>query len=85
MGTGGFDPDVPVAGLAMDEAGVPRVVGGWALQASLADVLEAALTDRFICAEGAIDTREAFLERIREFNKQVEASTLTMKAQKRRR
>jgi len=69
-------PDVPVSGLNMDDPGVPRISGGWVLQSSLADVLEAVLSDRYIWVDGwwTTDTREALLERIRLFRENAEAN-----------
>jgi len=86
-GAGGFDPEVPVTGLALDEAGEAMIQGGWALQAPLADVLEGVLTGRFICVEGwwTLDTPEVLRERIRENEARAAANMAAMKTRKRRR
>lgn len=87
QGHGGFDPQVPVTGLGLDEAGEARVLGGWPLVgATLADVLEGVLTERFICVDGwwTLDTAEVMRERIRETEERAAAAMASMPKKRRR-
>lgn len=87
QGHGGFDPQVPVTGLGLDEAGEARVLGGWPLvSATLADVLEGVLTERFICVDGwwTLDTADVMRERIRATEERAAAAMASMPKKRRR-
>jgi hypothetical protein len=64
---GACHPDIPMAILELDDAGDPKVAGASFFQATLHELLEAVLTDRFLCLEGVwcIDNLDAMHERMR--------------------
>lgn len=66
--TGSCHPDIPMAILGLDEAGDAKVTGASAFQATLPELLEAVMTDRFLWLEGlwCIDNLDSMKERMRQ-------------------
>jgi hypothetical protein len=45
-------PDIPVALLTLDDSGNAKVTGASAFEATLSELLDAVMSDRFLCIEG---------------------------------
>lgn len=83
---GGFLPDVPVAALVIEKTGETQIQGGWALQATLGEVLEAVMTDRFRWHAGwwTLNAEEVMEEQLRLDRERLAASMAAVKKRRRR-
>ncbi|WP_233842283.1 competence protein CoiA family protein [Dyella sp. 2HG41-7] len=64
---GACHPDLPMAILTLDDAGEAKVTGASGFEATLPELLDAVMSDRFLCLEGlwCIDNLDAMKERMR--------------------